>query len=307
MASIPSPSQRADDETHSEYDVIDSAQIQASWRTNWAELYEYRYLLRNLVLRDLKVRYKGSALGIVWSLLSPLLMMAVFTILFGVFANGNTPNFHIFVLVGILPWNMFNEGAMGGTGSIVNNASLVKKVFFPREILPIAVVIGTLINFLIASLVLIVMLFVAGLGLTVHALWVFPIMVAHLLFTLGFALFLSAAFVSYRDVGMVMGAIMTAWFFATPVFYPLERFTTFLWRGFEVNPAALIRWLNPMASIVDGYRTVLWGVVDVNGSIGRATSMDPLYFLRVFVTCLIVFIFGYWYFKRKDALFGEKL
>ena len=285
---------------------------EVGWRNllpDFRELYDYRFLLRNLVIRDLKVRYKNSVLGVLWSLLNPLLMMVVFSLVFGVLSNNDIRQYSVFFLVGLMPWNFFSGSVLTGANAITGNASLVKKVYFPREILPVASLMSNLVNFFIALGVLLVFLYASGLGLTVHALWVPLIIITQLIFTLGLALLLSALHVFYRDIMMILDVVMLAWFFLTPILYPLSHFgqeITIL--GFEVLPAQFMRWVNPMASIIDGYRTVLWGTI----SSGNVTSpgpaaMDPAYLLRTFVTAVIVLVVGYLVFARRQHLFGETL
>lgn len=276
-----------------------------SWLPNLGELYQYRYLLRNLVARDLKVRYKNSVLGILWSLLNPLLMMVVFSLVFAVFNREGPRQYAIFFLTGLMPWNFFSGALIGGTVSITNNAALVKKVYFPREILPAAAVFSNLVNFFIGLLVLVIFLYIAGLGLTIHALWLPALIITQLIFTLGLCLLLGTLYVFYRDVMMILEVVMLAWFFLTPIIYPLDFFSnkTFTWLNITFSPAQVMRWVNPMASIIDGYRTVLWGT---SGSLGPA-GMDPIYLLRTFITSLIVFVIGYALFSRYQYLFGETL
>lgn len=277
------------------------------WRTRLREIVAYRSMLRNLVLRDLKARYKNSLLGVLWSLLNPLGLMLVFTVLFTVL-NSSSENavrqFPVFVLVGLLPWNFFNGALISGAISITGNASLIKKVYFPREIIPIGTLLSNLVNFLIGVSILVAFLYIYGLGLTIHALWVPVILFTQLIFTLGLVFLLSALAVFYRDVLMILEVVMTAWFFLTPVFYPFEFFgTSRTVLGITFNAAQIMRWLNPMASIIDAYRTVLWGNKD---SIGPA-AMYPPYLLRTFLTSLIILIIGYAIFIRTEHLFGEKL
>jgi len=275
-----------------------------NWRLKLRELRQYRYLLRNLVVRDLKARYKNSVLGILWSILNPLFLMGVFTILFGVLANGQIRQYPIFVLVGLIPWNFFSGALVSGTVSVTGNSPLVKKVYFPRELLPTSALLSNLVNFFFAFLVLVVFLYIFGIGLTVHALWVPALLLTQLIFTLGLCLLLGSLTVFYRDVLMILEVVMLAWFFLTPVFYSLEMFgesATIL--GITFVPAQVMRWLNPMASIIDGYRTVLWGTYGSAGPVG----MNPAYLLRTFVTAVIVLIAGYALFVRLNPLFGEKL
>ena len=274
------------------------------WRGKLRELGQYRYLLQNLVARDLKARYKNSVLGILWSILNPLFLMLIFTIIFSVLANSDTRDYPIFVLVGLIPWNFFSGSLTAGTTSVTGNSGLVKKVYFPRELLPTSALLSNLVNFLFAFVVLVVLLYAFGIGLTVHALWVPAILLTQLIFTLGLCLLLGSLTVFYRDVLMILEVVILAWFFLTPVFYSLELYGNAVTiMGVTFNPAQVMRWLNPMASIIDGYRTVLWGT---NAS-GGPVAMNPAYLLRTFVTSVIVLIAGYAVFLRLNPLFGEKL
>lgn len=278
--------------------------IDSGWRGHARELYHYRYLLQNLVIRDLKVRYKNSVLGILWSLLNPLLMMLVFTMVFSVFRNEGIRQYPVFILVGLMPWNFFSGSIVGGANSILGNTSLIKKVYFPREILPTAVVLSNLVNFLIALAVLIVFLFAFGIGLTRYALWVPLILLTQIIFTLGLVYFLSAAHVFFRDIAMILDVGMLAWFFLTPIFYTLERFGMVTIGAITFDAARVMRWVNPMASIIDGYRTVLWGTI--NGNDGPA-NMGIDFITRTVATAVLTLLFGYWFFRRTQHLFGEKL
>lgn len=275
----------------------------SSWSAYFNELYQSRYLLQNLVARDLKVRYKNSLLGILWSVLNPLLIMVVFTVVFSKFFSRELPAYPIFVLVGIMPWNFFNSSVMAGANAIVGNSGLVKKVYFPRILLPTAIILANLVNFFVFLIVLIIFLYIFGIGLTIHALWVPVILVCQILFTLGLVFFLSAVQVFFRDVNQVLDVFMLAMFFVTPVFYSLEEFNRTAILGIAFEPARVMRWINPMASIIDGYRTVLWGTFDS----GAPTSMGLDFIVRTFTTCLVIFLIGYFVFRRAEHRFGEAL
>ena len=279
------------------------------------EIWRYRYLLRNLVARDLKVRYKNSILGVVWSLLNPLLIVTVFTIVFSKFQGGSIQNYAIFVLVAMMPWNGFSASLVAGTNSIVGNAPLINKVYFPRILLPTTVVLSNLINMLISFAVTIAMLYVFGLGLSRHAAWVPIILVAQLMLTLGLVYFLSAAQVYYRDVGMIIDVGILALFFLTPIFYSLDQFCRTEMFGIVFDPARVMRWVNPMASIVDAYRTVLWGTLDNPVSscgIADAVYASPggmgLAFLgRTVTSCAVIMVVGFVFFRRVESRFAEEL
>ena len=262
------------------------------------ELYHYRELIKNLVIRDLKVRYKNSVLGILWSLLNPLLMTLVFTIVFSLMLRSDIPKYPVFFMCGYLPWSFLSESIMGGTNSIVDNAHLIKKVYFPREVLPLSNVLSGLINFLLAMIVLFGMILVFGVDLTGSVLVLPVVITAQVLFSLGLVFFLSTANVFYRDTQHIMQVAMQAWFFLTPIFYPIDiipESATML--GMSVNLQLWVRRLNPMASLVASYRDILYS--------GAVPGLDFL--LRTVITCIAVFISGYLVFCRFSKVFGEEV
>jgi lipopolysaccharide transport system permease protein len=265
----------------------------------FGELVRFRELVYNLIVRELKARYKSSALGFLWSLLNPLGMMLVFTVMFTVMLrNDHIRNYPIFLLCGLLPWNYFSAGVMVSISSIVGNANLVKKVYFPREALPMASVLANLVNFLLALLVLFAALMVFHVRLSPW-LWLLPVVILiQTCFVLGVAFILSAINVFYRDTIMIMDVLMLAWFFLTPVFYP----TDMLPRSYEVLGVTLdihrlMYILNPMASIIAAYRDLLYW--------GYRTNLD--FFLRTGATAIAVLVFGYWFFVRVSNRFGEEV
>jgi len=264
-----------------------------------AELIRYRELIHNLVVRDLKVRYKNSALGVLWSLLNPLAMMAVFTVVFTFMLPNNTiPDFPVFVLCGILPWNFFRDSVMGGIASIVGNSSLIKKVYFPREVLPLSLVLSNLVNFLLALVVLFAMMFAFRVRLTGWALLLPVVILTQLLFTTGLGLMFSAANVFYRDTAMIMEVVMLAWFFLTPVFYPIEILPLHrLVLGLDLNVRRLSYILNPMASLIATYRVILYH--------GAPPALD--FFLRTLLTSVLTLALGYAVFVRYSTTFAEEV
>ncbi len=285
--------------------IIDSNVSWRDWRKNIAESIKYRSLLHNLVKRDLKVRYRNSLLGVMWSLLNPLLMMLVFSLIFGkLMPREDIRQYAVFFLVGLLPWQFFTGSMISGTVSTTGGAHMINKIYFPRELLPTSSILSNLVNFLLAFVVLIFFLYASGIGLTIYALWLPALVLTQIVFTLGLALFLSALNVFYRDVLMILDVVLLAWFFLTPVIYPLEWLgETQTVMGITFEPAQVMRWLNPMASIIDGYRTVLWGTMSSDGP----ASMDPIYLLRTFITAALIFVVGYLFFSRLQHLFAEKL
>ena len=263
------------------------------------ELMRYRELIKNLVIRDLKVRYKNSALGILWSLLNPLAMMGVFTVVFTFMMPNNTiDKFPVFVLCALLPWNFFRDSVMSSVASIVNNSSLIKKVYFPREVLPLSVILSNLVNFLLAFVVLFAMLLAFRVRLTAWALLLPVVILTQLLFVLGLGLMLSTADVFYRDTAMIMDVVMLAWFFVTPVFWDISILPTHrLVFGLDLNVHRLTYILNPMASLISTYRVILYQ--------GARPALD--FFLRTFLTSLVTLIVGYSVFMRHSQVFAEEV
>jgi ABC-type polysaccharide/polyol phosphate export permease len=273
----------------------------SQWRmvSRLQELVRYRELVRNLVVSEVKARYKSSVLGFVWSLLNPLGMMLVFTIFFGVlWSNHQIENYPIFLLCGLLPWNYFSASVVSSMHSVVGNANLIKKVYFPREVLPIASVLAQLVNFLLAFLVLFAALLIFRAPFN-GWIWLLPVvLLVQTCFTLGMALILSTLHVLYRDTAMVMDVVMMAWFFLTPVFYSVRQLpSSFPFLGYDLDIHRLAYIVNPMASIINMYRDLLY--------YGYRT--DPDFFSRTTVTALIVLVVGYWFFTRYSDRFGEEL
>ena len=253
------------------------------------ELVQYRELVRNLVIRDIKLRYRNSVLGFVWCLGNPLLMMAVFTVVFTVLMHNDIPNYPIFILCALLPWNYFNTAIMGSIDSIVGNAHLIKKVYFPREVLPLSIVLANLVNFLLALIVLFAMLFAFRVRLTPWALYLPLIIFIQTIFTLGLALIFATLNVFYRDTKIIMEVGMMAWFFLTPVFYKIEDLVP--------QYARLMYWVNPMASFISWYRIVIY----------HGISMEPGFIFRTLVTSVVALVVGYLVFTRYSSVFGEEV
>lgn len=267
------------------------------------ELWHYRELVRNLVSRDLKVRYRNSVLGVLWSLFNPLLMMLVFTMVFTVMTGyAEVENFPVFVLCAILPWNFFSASVIGSIRSIVDNSSLVNKVYFPREILPVSIVLANLVNFLVALLVLFALMVAFSIPLTKWVLLLPAVIAVQLIFTVGFGLIMATANVYYRDTQVIMEVVMLAWFFFTPIFYPLSILPKSyeLW-GMSFDVSRWMRILNPMASIIANYRVILYGA-------GQGGAPPDFYFFaRTLVTALAVLFVGALIFYRYSRTFGEQV
>lgn len=269
--------------------------------TRLKELYRYRELVRQLVLRDLKARYKNSVLGFFWSLLNPIAMMIVFTVVFGVLLKQwDRPAYPVFLLSALLPWNFLTGGLTAGTASVLGNATLIHKVRFPREVLPLSAVLANAVNFLLALIPLLALVVIMGRPITIWLAVFLPIiLLTQLAFVLGLALGLSALNVYYRDTQMILEVVNLAWFFVTPVFWPMEvienRWVDVF--GLHLNAWVWLNRLNPMASLAAAYRDVLY--------YGNPVGLDFL--ARTAVTCFAVLAVGYWAFSRLSPNFGEEL
>jgi lipopolysaccharide transport system permease protein len=260
------------------------------------EAWSYHDLLRNLLARDLKVRYKHSALGFFWSLLRPLLVIAVLVFVFQVLLETSIPHFALFIVIGYLVWSYAADALSAAVRSIVSNAALVKRVYFPRELLPAAAVFSHLVHFLLALTLVFPLLLLDGIPLTAQALWLPSLILFQTMFLLGVGLLLAAANVFYRDVEAALDPLLIAWFFATPILYDLGTVFSKEWAG--INLGWLVHALNPMASFITSYRIVL---------MGGGVAPDPAFMLRTYATAAVVLTLGYAVFKACEARFGEEL
>lgn len=256
-----------------------------------AELIRYRSLVFNLVSKDLKVRYKNSVLGFMWSLLNPLLMMLVFTFVFTQLIGvvGTIENFPVFVLIGLLAWNWTATSVAAGTKAITDNAPLINKVYFPRMLLPVSVVLSHMIHYILALPVLFVFMGIYGMSFSPWLVYLPVIIMVQTIFLIALVLILSALHVYFRDTIVLVEVGLTAWFFMTPIFYRVE----------DVVPDLVqwMYWLNPMASIIAELHTVLY-----YGSVP-----DPLFMARTLVTALVLLAIGYVLFSRVSKHIGEHL
>lgn len=253
------------------------------------ELVRYRSLVANLVAKDLKVRYKNSVLGYLWSLLNPLLMMVVFTFVFTQLLGETIEHFSVFVLIGLLAWNWTAASVVGGAKALTDNAPLINKVYFPRMLLPISVVSANMVHYLLALPVVFLFMAIEGLAFTPWILYLPVIVFVQFTFLVGVALILSALHVYFRDTIVLVEVGLTAWFFMTPIFYRVE----------DVVPDLVqwMYWLNPMASIIAELHTILY----------YGGVPDPLFMLRTLLTSLALVAIGWVLFSRVSHHLGEHL
>jgi lipopolysaccharide transport system permease protein len=234
-------------------DALTVIEPSKGWRSlDTKELWAFRELLWVLTARDVKVRYKQTVLGFVWAIIQPLMMMVVFSVLFGRLAKMPSDGYPypIFVYAGLLPWTFFASAVSTSANSLVGSAQLISKVYFPRLIIPMASVGSSLVDFAIASGVLFLLMAYYGFGLTINLLML-PFLVASLiLVALGIGTCLSGLTVAYRDFRYVIPFMVQFWLFATPVIYP-SSIVPADWRW--------LFYLNPMAGIIDGFRAAFLG------------------------------------------------
>lgn len=253
------------------------------------ELYNYREMLFSLVRRDLKGRYKGSVLGFFWTFLNPLLQLCVYTFVFSVIMQNGIEQYYLHLFVALIPWIFFSTCVSGGAKCIWTQQDMVKKIYFPREILPLAFVTSQFINMLLCFVVIFIVLFFSGRPLNIEA-WLFLplIMIIEYILSLGFALISSAVTVYIRDVEYILGIATMAWQFLTPVMYSLERV-----------PAKLmpVFYLNPMTSIIIAYRDILY--------YGQFPKLETL--VGSFVSGSFFLVLGTVIFKVLKKNFAEEL
>ncbi len=266
-------------------------------RLRW--VWHYRYFLRMFVYQRIKVQYAGAILGILWSLVNPLLMTVVYTVVFTFIARQNSiENYPVFVLAGLLPWHFFTAALSGATASLVASGHLLQKVSFPSELVPLSAVLSQLPTLLGGLIVFIALALVSGVPLTGWLLMTPLLVLLEILFVVGLGLVLATANVFYRDVNAALQIVFQAWFFLTPIFYSLEIFPQYvtLW-GVRLDFWRWMRILNPLASLVEAYRDALYW--------GRPT--DPAFFLRMTLTVVAILAIGYLIFMRYCWRFAEEI
>jgi lipopolysaccharide transport system permease protein len=252
------------------------------------ELWEYRELLFFLVWRDVKVRYKQTALGAAWAIIQPVTTMIVFSVFFGKLGKLSSDGlpYPIFAFAALVPWTLFANGLMQATNSLVGSSHLIKKVYFPRLIIPIAAVLAGVIDFLLAFAVLIVLMAFYGIAPGVNALWLPVFLLMTLIASLAVSLWLSALNVQFRDVRHVIPFLTQIWLFATPIAYSSSLLS---------EPWRTIYGINPMVGVVEGFRWALLGT-DTQPGWMAAVSM---------LAALVLLISGAFYFRRMEKTFAD--
>lgn len=254
-----------------------------------AEIYAYRTMIGSLVKRDLKGRYLGSVLGVLWNFLNPLFQLIIYSLVFSKIMRAGIEDYYMFLFVAIIPWIFFSSCITGGTGCLLEQKEMVKKIYFPREVLPISYVTAQFINMLMCFVVVFAVMFIFRYTFNFSALCTLPIiMIVEYVLALGFTMISSAFAVYFRDLQHIMGILAMAWQFMTPVMYD----TTMI-------PEEFVRlfYLNPMTYVIEAYRSVLY--------YGQVPDLRKL-MIVVFIGATLLLV-GWFTFNKVQRHFIEEL
>lgn len=244
--------------------------------------------MKNLVYRDLKIKYKESILGIIWSLLNPLLMLIIYTIAFQFIIRLNVDNFPLFFIIGLLPWNFLVASMAMSVGTIVDNSPLIQKVYFPREILVLSIVISNLIQYIITLVILIPGMIYFNIPVTEKIIIMPVLILIQTIFIIGLCYFFSLLYVFYRDMKHIVDVLLIVWFWLTPIVYPLDM----VMNRPEIMPVYM---LNPMAVLISSYRNILmydsWPTMNM--------------MIRLVLSAFILFFAGRYFFLKYEKRFAE--
>lgn len=255
---------------------------------NLGELWEYRELLYFLTWRDIKVRYKQTVLGASWAILQPFLTMVVFSLFFGRLAKIPSDDipYPVFSYAALVPWQFFANGLSQSSTSLVASANLIRKVYFPRLVIPISAVLSGVVDFAIAFLVLAGMMLFFGIAPTGAVVWLPVLLILALVTSLGVGLWLTAMNVQFRDVRYAIPFLIRAWMFATPIAYPSSLLD---------EPWRTLYGINPMTGVIEGFRWAL---------LGTETAPGPIIFVSASVATALL-IGGVFYFRRMEETFAD--
>lgn len=255
---------------------------------DWSALWEYRELGYILIWRDVTVRYKQTAIGVAWVILQPLITVLIFTAIFGMLAKVPSDGiwYPVFSLTALLPWTYFAQAVTRAGESVVVNAKIVSKIYFPRLWLPLAMVVSPLIDFALSMVLLFGLLLYAGIPLSWKVVTLPVFILLAILTALGLSLFTSAMNVKYRDVGHAIPFVIQIWMYLSPIVYPVSLVPE-QWRW--------LYGLNPMAGVIEGFRWALLG----------RTAPDPVVMAESVIVLLLVVISGLVYFRRMERQFAD--
>ena len=244
--------------------------------TTLREIWEYRSMIRSLVHKDLRGRYQASVLGFLWTFIVPLCQLLVYTVVFSVILPNNVDKFYLYLFVALIPWNFFSSCLTAGSSCVIQQQSLVNKIYFPREVIPVAFVTGSFVNMLYCEIVVFAVALLSGVQFSLAGLLCLPLVMAiEYVLALGFTLIFSAVDVYFRDLEHILGIISMAWMFMTPIMYDIS-----------IVPARLLPVfrLNPMTNVVAAYRDILYsGTVPKLETLGISLGMGILFLLLGFM------------------------
>ena len=251
-------------------------------------LYNYRELIKTSVKKDIGGKYKKSFLGVLWSFINPLLQIAVYAIIFPLIIKNNIPNYTVFMVCGLIPWNYFATVINRASFTMIENGNIIKKVYFPREILPLSVVTSETVNFIISTLIIIGFTLGYGMGITWHILLYPLVVIVEYILLLGIALIVSSVTVYFRDLQHFIGVLLQLLFYATPIVYSMNSIPD----GFKW----ILTW-NPMSYIIEAFRDIFYNQTMPN------LRLLGLIFLLAITLCVI----GYLIFNKLQKKFAEEL
>ena len=253
------------------------------------ELYAYRQMIFSLVKRDLRGRYKGSALGFLWTFINPLLQLLVYTIVFSVIMKSSIEKYYLFLFVALVPWLFFSTCLTGGCNCIFAQQDMVKKIYFPREVLPLSYAISQFINMLLTFIIIFMVILISGIGINIKAFLFLPlIMLVEFILALGITLLSSALTVYFRDLAYILGIISMIWMYLTPIIYSVDQIP---------NNIVTIFNINPMTPIVLAYRDILYyKSVPELSTLGHALILG-----------IIILLVGCFAFNKLKRHFAEEL
>lgn len=244
--------------------------------------------MKTNIKKEIRGKYKGSWLGVLWTFLNPLLMLAVYAFVFPYILRVNVENYTIFMIVALIPWNFFTTAIQTGTGCVVANGNILKKVYFPREIIPISITTSQLVNFLITCLIMFIFILVSGVGFSIHILLLPLLILIQFLLTLAINFVLSALTVFAHDIDHFVSVALTLGFYATPIVYLSSMLPEKFQWAMKVNP---------MAVLVEAYRSVLY-----------YHQLPDFKLLGIWVVMSLLFlVLGYMIFKKLEKSFVEEL
>lgn len=259
-----------------------------------------RILLRELVITDFKLRYQGSVLGYLWSLLKPLFLFAVLYVVFVYFLRfgSDVEHFPIYLLLGIVMWSFFTEATSQGMSAIVSRGDLIRKINFPKYIIVVSGTISALINLTLNLIVVLLFMLINGVDIKATVL-LFPLNILELyIFSLAVAFFLAAAYVKFRDISHIWEVLLQAAFYATPILYPLSLVIS------KSEIAAQVMLLNPAAQIIQDGR---YNLVTHQTTTTSSLIQNPFYAVIPYVIVAVTIVFASWYFKKSQKYFAENV